>query len=84
MGRENALVAELRDAHFPATGKAFNVPNSSGDAWLIGWGPTVPSDTATNWAIGAIFVHTDGGDDTALYVNEGTAGSADFNAIAGA
>ena len=48
---------------------------------LMAYGATVPSDGATGYATGCLFLHTDGGDGTALYVNEGTSASADFNAI---
>jgi hypothetical protein len=51
------------------------------DGILIAYGNTVPSDEASGYAIGCIFIHTDGGDGTALYVNEGTASSCNFNAI---
>jgi hypothetical protein len=48
---------------------------------LLDFGNTVPSDGVAGFATGCIFMHTDGGDGTALFVNEGTASSADFNAI---
>lgn len=48
---------------------------------VIAMGATVPSDAATGYITGCLFLHTDGGDGTALYVNEGTVSSADFNAI---
>lgn len=51
------------------------------DGILIAYGNTVPDDETSGYAIGCIFIHTDGGDATALYVNEGTASSCDFNAI---
>lgn len=51
------------------------------DGILIAYGNTVPTDETSGYAIGCIFIHTDGGDATALYVNEGTASSCDFNAI---
>lgn len=44
-------------------------------------GTTVPSDTAKGYPKGAIFVKTDGGTNTTLYVNEGSDTSADFNAM---
>jgi len=44
-------------------------------------GKTVPSDGATGYGTGCLFQHTDGGDGTALYVNEGDGNSANFNAI---
>lgn len=51
------------------------------DGILIAYGNTVPTDATSGYAIGCLFMHTDGGDGTALYVNEGTAASCDFNAI---
>lgn len=45
-------------------------------------GDTVPSDASSGYPIGSIFVQTDGGVGTCLYVNEGTATSCDFNACA--
>ena len=50
------------------------------DGILQAYGNTVPGAVA-GYAIGCLFHHTDGGDATALYVNEGTAAVADFNAI---
>lgn len=53
----------------------------SEDGILISYGTSVPADEATGYAPGCLFLHVDGGDGTALYVNEGTAASADFNAV---
>jgi len=44
-------------------------------------GITVPTDTATGYAPGCIFVHVDGTSGTSRYVNEGTKASCDFNAV---
>jgi len=44
-------------------------------------GTTVPTDGTAGYETGCLFQHTDGGDGTALYVNEGTVTSCDFNAI---
>ena len=54
--------------------------DGSGNA-LFAHGTTVPSDAATGYATGCLYCHTDGTDGTALYVNEGSSTSADFNAI---
>lgn len=43
-------------------------------------GTTVPSDGATGYVTGCLFQKTDGGVGTAIYLNEGSATSADFNA----
>lgn len=45
------------------------------------YGTTVPTDETTGYAIGCLFRKTDGGDGTALYVNEGTGTSCNFNAV---
>lgn len=47
---------------------------------LFARGATVPADAVTGYATGCLFVHTDGGAGDALYINEGTDASADFNA----
>ena len=43
-------------------------------------GTTVPSDGAAGYAKGCVFIKTDGGVGTTMYVNEGSATSCDFNA----
>jgi hypothetical protein len=48
---------------------------------LMASGKTVPADGTAGYQTGCLFQHTDGGDATALYVNEGTFTSCDFNAI---
>lgn len=52
----------------------------SEDGILLAYGITVPTDATAGYAIGCLFLKTDGGAGTALYVNEGTAGSCDFDA----
>ena len=74
------VIKILEDALIPTTGKAFKTP----EGYLMAWGATVPADAATGYATGCVFHHTDGGDATALYVNEGSTTSADFNALDGA
>jgi len=44
-------------------------------------GDTVPANGESGYETGCLFQHTDGGDGTALYVNEGTVESCDFNAV---
>lgn len=44
-------------------------------------GTTVPTDGATGYETGCVFQHIDGSAEGALYVNEGTLTSCDFNAI---
>ena len=44
-------------------------------------GTTVPTDGDAGYQTGCIFQHTDGGAGTALYCNEGTSSSCDFDAV---
>lgn len=46
------------------------------------YGTTVPADAALGYAMGCLFRHIDGSANTVLYVNNGTAASANFDAIA--
>ena len=57
------------------------VSRSDRNLILIEYGSTVPTDATAGYEIGALFIHTDGGAGTALYCNEGTAGSCDFDAV---
>lgn len=50
---------------------------------LFSSGPTVPTDGTVGYQTGCIFQHTDGGDGTSVYVNEGSVTSCDFNTIEG-
>ena len=47
---------------------------------LIAHGTSVPG-SVPGYATGCLFMKTDGGDATSLYVNEGTATSATFKAV---
>jgi len=49
--------------------------------YLFASGATVPSDGTDGYQTGCIFQHTDGGAGTALYLNEGSITSCDFNRI---
>lgn len=51
---------------------------------LLAKGTTVPADGSANYHTGCLFIKLNGGDGTALYVNEGTRTSCDFNALNGA
>lgn len=51
---------------------------------LLSSGLVVPTDGVTGYAVGAIFLHTDGGAGDTFYVNEGSNTSCDFNVSAGA
>lgn len=48
---------------------------------VLAAGDTVPTDGWAGYATGCLFIHLDGGAGTALYCNEGTATSADFDAV---
>lgn len=48
------------------------------------YGASVPTDADRGYAKGCIFIATGGGVGTTLYVNEGSASSADFNLVASA
>lgn len=48
---------------------------------LWGSGTVVPTDGTDGWQVGSLFQHTDGGSGTALYVNEGSVTSCDFNPV---
>ena len=65
----------------PASSTAVVVIYETEDGILDAYGNSVPDDETAGYAIGCTFRHCDGGDGTALYVNEGTAASCDFNAI---
>jgi hypothetical protein len=59
--------------------KFFTLPNSGG--CMLAYGTTVPSDATAGYAVGALFIHTDGGATTALYRNVGSATSCNFDEI---
>lgn len=67
--------------HHDGTGILIQIP---GVGVMSCYGTTKPTDGADGYAPGCLFHHTDGGAGTALYVNEGTISSCDFNAVAGA
>lgn len=61
-----------------ALGVIAETPNSG---ILLAYGTTVPADASTGYATGCLFIHTDGGENTAVYVNDGSKTSSDFNAM---
>jgi len=69
---------ELRIAEFGASGSI--IQNTSARGYTLGWGVTVPT-AATNWVPGAVFIHTDGGTNTCMYVNNGTRGASVFERV---
>lgn len=58
----------------------FALEDADGNVTLCK-GATVPTDGASGYITGCIFQHTDGGQNTAIYVNEGSITSCDFDAI---
>jgi hypothetical protein len=64
-------------AHMPVQGSALFIP---GYGPLIAWGTVAQlPDGEAGYAPGCIYHAIDGSDDTAIYVNEGTSATADFN-----
>jgi hypothetical protein len=61
-----------------ADGVIVRVP---GVGILDAYGTTVPADGSAGYATGCIFRHTDGTAGTALYCNEGTDTSCNFDAV---
>lgn len=57
------------------------VATDPGNGILIAFGQTVPTDGGSGYSTGCLFIHTDGGAGTALYCNEGTNASCDFDAV---
>jgi hypothetical protein len=55
---------------------------ASPDGVLMCYGTTAPSDAATGYATGCIFIHTDASGSAYISINEGSATSADFNYVA--
>lgn len=55
----------------------------NGDGFInFARGTTVPTDGTAGYGVGALFLHSDGAEGTAFYINEGTTSSCDFNAVA--
>lgn len=75
---------ELQDMeHIPAPA-GIAAPRSqhvTEDGKTLAYGITVP-DGLAGYAPGCVFIHTDGTTGTAVYINEGTATTSDFNALA--
>jgi len=66
-------------------GKILNIsiPEAEdGDDLRLASGATVPTDGTAGYVTGCLFMHTDGGAGTALYVNEGSVTSCNFDAVA--
>lgn len=73
---EHRIANDLDTSHFPDSGKAFYSPGASGH--MMGWGAAAPDDGTAGYAPGALFIDTTG---AAVYINEGSATSSDFDAI---
>ncbi len=56
-------------------------PSVTEPGLLMSSGKTVPEDGTAGYQTSCLFQHTDGGNGTALYVNEGTVDACDFNAV---
>lgn len=56
------------------------LPNAS-TGKVLDFGTTVPTDAADGYETGCLFLHTDGSAGTALYINEGSRTSCDFNPV---
>lgn len=69
------MAAETRSV--PATGVVLT--DSKAKALQV-YGTTVPVDGTSGYATGCLFIKTNGGAGTTLYVNEGSDTSSDFNA----
>lgn len=76
------LPDKLQYAEFPVGAATPTKLLHTSDGYLLAYGITVPSDAATGYAPGCLFIHTDGNDNDAVYVNDGTEASADFNVLA--
>lgn len=59
----------------------ISIPCVEDKGLLMASGKTVPADGTAGYQTGCIFQHTDGGSGTALYVNEGTVTSCNFDAV---
>lgn len=71
----------LENADFEAgstkTAKLFKTP----EGYIFGFGNTVPSDAATGWAPGALFIDTNAAEGAQVFRNVGSESSANFDAL---
>lgn len=65
----------------PASSAAVRVIFATEDGIMLAYGTTVPSDAATGYAPGCLFIDTDGTTTSKLYCNIGTKASANFNLV---
>lgn len=73
--------AQIRNTVYPAATDIPQVVLRSVDGIMEAYGNVLPIDGTTGYAVGAVFKHSDGGVDTAVYINEGSKTSCDFNPI---
>ena len=79
MGLQHKL--ETMGKIFPAGTATPQVLLASADGILDCYGTTMPGDGSVGYAPGCLFRRVDGTDGSALYLNEGTAASSDFNLV---
>lgn len=77
---------ELTDGEFADSTttvvKLINAGSTASPAYLLAYGQTVPSDGATGYATGGLFIDTNGASsDVSLYKNGGSASSCNFDAL---
>ena len=81
------IYAALANAVLPESGKVLPISGAAvletQKNWLLAYGDTVPTATTAGYSPGCIFIHTDGGAATAVYVNEGTLASCLFVPLIG-
>lgn len=71
----------LQNTLFPAATTTPQTLRKSADGILLTYGKVVPADGDSGYAPGCIFIDTNGTASNVLYINDGTATSADFNSI---
>lgn len=74
---KHQLQEQLETAIMESSGKAFLTPSG----YLLGWGAAKPTDAATGWCTGAIFIVVGGADGANIFVNDGDTTSSDFNLV---
>lgn len=83
MSLHGDIVAERLTARpLPAGVATARAVLTTEDGIIMCYGITVPSDAATGYSPGCVFIHTDAGAGTELYINSGTKASADFDLVA--
>lgn len=73
--------ATLQNTLFPAATTTPQTLRKSSDGILSCYGKSVPADGDSGYAPGCIFIDINGSASNVLYINDGTATSADFNSI---